>query len=374
MAIVSALGPDLQTTWQRLLRGESGITLQQPYAELPTRPLGMIGKSPAALVPLTQAALAAVLADAGLKTPLPNCGVVIGSSRGCQYRWEQLAKAYYQLPRELSMPGLDSWLETFPYTAGMAVARELNTTAAVLSPMAACATGLWAIAQGYELIQQGHHSQVLVGAVETPVTPLTLSGFAQMGALAINGAFPFDRRRQGFVLGEAAALLMLEPLEMARARTAKIYGEILGFGLSADAENITAPSQSLSGATAALQQCLRQATQLRSIDYIHAHGTGTKLNDAGEARLIQSFFPKGVAVSSTKGATGHSLGASGALGAVFCLLALSQQVLPPNWGLQDPEFDLDLVRVARPYPLQAALCLSFGFGGQNAALAIGRID
>lgn len=376
MAVISALGPDLQTTWQRLLRGESGVVARQPYPELPPRPLGMIGPIPAALVDLTQAAVAAVLTDAQLATPLLDCAVVIGSSRGCQYRWEQLAKIYHQESQVLELLGAIPWLESFPYIAGVTAARQLGTTAAVLSPMAACATGLWAIAQGYELIQQGH-PQVLVGAVETPITPLTLSGFAAMGALARDGAFPFDRQRQGFVLGEAAALLMLEPRELAQARSAKIYGEVLGFGLSADAETMTAPSQNLTGATAALQTCLNQTfgSELKpKIDYIHAHGTGTQLNDAGEAKLIQRWFPGGVPVSSTKGATGHSLGASGALGAIFCLMSLSQQVLPPNWGLQDPEFDLDFVTQARPHALETCLCLSFGFGGQNAAVSLGRVS
>jgi 3-oxoacyl-[acyl-carrier-protein] synthase II len=309
----------------------------------------------------------ALLKESGWVTPLTDCAVVVGSSRGYQARWEQLSRD--------PTSGLTDWLASLPHRAGQLVAAEIGSTAAVLAPMAACATGLWAIAQGYELLQQGHYSQALVGAIEIPITPLTLAGFGQLGALASQGAYAFDRCRDGFVLGEAAALLMLEPIDLAQARQSRIYGEILGFGLSADAEHITAPSLDHRGAERAIAQCLERSGCAESpIDFIHAHGTATRLNDAAEAALIQHFFPQGVAVSSTKGATGHTLGASGALGAIFALMALDQQVLPPTWGLQNPEYSLDLVHTARAQAIQTALCLSFGFGGQNAALALGRIS
>jgi 3-oxoacyl-[acyl-carrier-protein] synthase II len=373
LAVVSALGHDLDSTWQRLLAGETGVRLGQPFAALPAYPLGMIGREPAHLDGLTTTVLQAVLNDSGLgaslPVSLPDCAVVVGSSRGHQARWEQLTAT-----ANFSAGTLDTWLTSLPYRAGQLIAAEIGTTAAVLAPMAACATGLWTIVQGYELLQQGHYPQAIVGAIEIPITPLTLAGFRQLGALASQGAFPFDRHRDGFVLGEAAALLVLEPLDLAQARHAHIYGEILGFGLTADAEHLTAPGRHLHGAKAALVQCLnRSGWPARQIDFIHAHGTATRLNDAAEATLIQEFFPKGIAVSSTKGATGHTLGASGALGAIFSLMALDQQIIPPTWGLQCPEFDLDLVQhCARHQRVQTALCLSFGFGGQNAALALGR--
>jgi 3-oxoacyl-[acyl-carrier-protein] synthase II len=392
MAVISALGADLPSTWQRLVTGETGVRQHQPFAELPPRPLGMIGTQPAQLDHLTTAAVQSLLKDSGWETPLPDCAVVLGSSRGHQVRWEQLAQtnwaqtSWAETTAESTAEGADLadiWLTSLPYRAGQLAAAQIGSTGPVLAPMAACATGLWAIAQGYELLQQGHFPQALVGTVEIPITPLTLAGFGQLGALASQGAYPFDAHRDGFVLGEAAALLMLEPLALAQARAAHIYGEILGFGLTADADHITAPSRSQQGAIAAIEQCLLHGlSESRSlppaIEFIHAHGTATRLNDAAEATLIQRFFPQGVAVSSTKGATGHTLGASGALGAIFSLMALDQQVLPPTWGCNTKEYDLDIVQVARAAPgpqgLQRALCLSFGFGGQNAALMLGRVS
>ncbi|MBW4549725.1 MAG: beta-ketoacyl-ACP synthase [Aphanocapsa sp. GSE-SYN-MK-11-07L] len=367
IGMVSALGADPLTTWQRLLQGKTGIRRHQPFPELPPRPLGLIGDRPSRLAALTQQVVQATLADAGIDRPLPDCGVVIGSSRGCQAEWEDLAR-----DRKDSAP-LDGWLGYLPHAAAIAAARSLGTTGPVLAPMAACATGLWAIAQGFELLQTGQCQQVLVGAIEAPVTRLTLAGFAKMGALATTGAYPFDQQRQGLVVGEGGALFLLETLGSAQRRSTNIYGQILGFGASADAEHVSAPGQSQRGAIAALKTCLtRSHRQPAQIGYIHAHGTATQLNDQAEAALIHTCFPDSVPVSSTKGATGHTLGGSGALGAAFCLLALKHQILPPCVGLQQPGFAIDLITAARSVAFQTALCFSFGFGGQNAVLSLGR--
>jgi 3-oxoacyl-[acyl-carrier-protein] synthase II len=240
--------------------------------------------------------------------------------------------------------------------------------------MAACATGIWAIAQGFELIQTGRCERVIVGAVEAPVTPLTLAGFDKMGALATTGAYPFDKRREGLVLGEGAAVLVLESADLALSRSAPVYGKLLGFGLTSDAYHVSAPAPNLKSAIAAVKQCLERSHLSPSdINYIHAHGTGTQLNDQNEAQLIQELFARGVPVSSTKGATGHTLGASGALGAAFCLKALKHQLLPPCVGLKEPDFELDLVTTPRRGEIRRTLCLSFGFGGQNAVLALARV-
>jgi 3-oxoacyl-[acyl-carrier-protein] synthase II len=237
--------------------------------------------------------------------------------------------------------------------------------------MAACATGLWAIAQGADLIRSGQCQRVIAGAVEVPITPLTLAGFFKMGALAARGAYPFDERRQGFVLAEGGAVLVLERSDLAASRDVKIYGQVLGFGATVDAYHVSSPNPDRGVAMAAVRECLRHSDRsVQDIDYVHAHGTATRLNDQAEARLLQALFPQGVPVSSTKGATGHTLGASGALGAAFSLLALHQGVLPPCVGLGQPAFDLDLVTTARSRPVDTALCFSFGFGGQNAALAL----
>jgi 3-oxoacyl-[acyl-carrier-protein] synthase II len=427
----SALG-DLDSSWQSLLAGKSAIRLRQPFLELKPRPLAMIGDRPAELLTLTQLVVESALKDAGLNPPLPDCGVVIGSSRSQQARWEKfvqgsrgageqqnsvgagladnlcypkgnLAKpaptnsgragfvvnssavntdlSAKPAPTSENSPSPQSpvpspqspWLDSLPNMAAICAARQIGATGAVLAPMAACATGIWALAQGFELIQTGQCQRVIAGAVETPITPLTLAGFQQMGALAQTGAYPFDKQREGLVLGEGGAVFVLETAELARARGAKVYGEVLGFGLTADAFHANAPEVGGKSAIYAVKQCLEWSNlSAIDIDYIHAHGTGTVLNDRNEAQLIKYLFPQNVAVSSTKGATGHTLGASGVLGVAFCLLGLRDRILPPCVGLRESEFDLNLVRVARQSELQNLLCFSFGFGGQNAVMALGK--
>ncbi|MHC5826542.1 MAG: beta-ketoacyl-[acyl-carrier-protein] synthase family protein, partial [Nostoc sp.] len=180
-----------------------------------------------------------------------------------------------------------------------------------------------------------------------------------------------DLHREGLVLGEGAAVFVLESAELAKQRQAKVYGEILGFGLTNDAYHSNSLEPEGKSAIAAIKQCLeRSCLSPADIDYIHAHGTATHLNDRIESMVIQRLFPQRVAVSSTKGSTGHTLGASGALGVAFSLMALKHQILPPCVGLQQPEFDLDIVTAACLSKIRQVLCLSFGFGGQNGAIAL----
>lgn len=373
IGLVSALGDTLQSSWQKLLANQSGILLRQPFPELEPRPLAMLGKYPVALNCLAQQVVAAALQDAGLATPLVECGVVIGSSRSYQSQWELQVRQRLMAQALPDDPIALPWLDTLPGQVAIAVAQQIGSSGPVLAPMAACATGLWAIAQGYELVRTGQCQRVIAGAVEAPITPLTLAGFQQMGALAATGAYPFDRRREGLVLGEGAAVLVLEPANLAEQRSAAIYGRILGFGLTADGYHMSAPDPTRRTAISAVNQCLdRSHLTPADIDYIHAHGTATQLNDRNEAHLIQHLFPQGVPVSSTKGATGHTLGVSGAFGAAFCLMALRHQILPPCVGLQEPEFDLNFVTEAGDRAVQNALCFSFGFGGQNAVLALSQ--
>ena len=375
IGLVSALNTSLDANWQKLISGESGIGLHQPFPELKTRPLALIGKQPIELTKLTQMVVTAALVDSRLTPPLPDCGVVIGSSRSHQASWEQLARQFYLDGNKLSdcdsLP-MQAFLDTLPHMSAIAAARQIGSVGSVLAPMAACATGIWAIAQGFNLVETGQCEQVIAGAVEAPITPLTLAGFNQMGALAQTGAYPFDRRREGLVLGEGAGVLVLESAESAKRRSAPVYGRLLGIGLTADAYHICTPDPGNRGAFAAVRCCLERSGLLSTdIDYIHSHGTATQLNDRNEAQLIQQLFPQGVPVSSTKGATGHTLGASGVLGAAFCLMALKHQLLPPCVGLKEPEFDLDLVTEPRQGEFRQMLCFSFGFGGQNAVLALG---
>jgi len=362
IGLVSALG-DLEQTWRRLSI-KPGICLQQPFPELAPRPLALVGSSPSALLSLVRQVAIAALQDAALEPPLADCGIVVGSSRGQQAQWEKLARSRQN--------GIENWLETLHNAAAIATAHQVGAVGSVLSPMAACATGLWAIAQAFELIQTGQCERVIAGAVEAPITPLTLAGFTQVGALARTGAYPFDRYREGLALGEGGAVMVMETAEAAKRRSANIYGRILGFGLTADGHHVSAPDPDGRVGAIAIKQCLeRSRLTPEAIGYVHAHGTATQLNDRNEAQLIQRIFPEGVPVSSTKGATGHTLGASGALGLAFCLMALKHQTLPPCVGLSNPEFDLDFVTESRRAAIQNTLCLSFGFGGQNAAIALG---
>lgn len=372
IGLTSALG-NLDQSWEKLLNGQSAIRLHQPFGELPTLPLGLINAQPIDLTRLTKQVVAAAVKSSGLTLPLPECGVVIGSSRSYQGMLEKLAKK--QLIGDGYTDNLEKnhslFIHLLPHQPAILTASQIGAKGIVLAPMAACTTAIWAIARAVELIETSQCQRVIVGAVESPITPLSIAGFGKMGALAQTGAYPFDRYREGLVLGEGAAILVLESAEFAKQRRAKIYGQIRGFGLTNDANHGMIPDLNGKSALSAIAQCLaRSGLAPEDIDYIHTHGTATKLNDSHEVNLIKQIFPHKVAVSSTKGATGHTLGASGALGAVFCLMALKHQVLPPCVGLNDPEFDLDLIRYARQSQVQNVLCLSFGFGGQNAALVL----
>lgn len=393
IGLVSALGT-LETSWKRLLSGESGIEGDQPFLELERRPLALIGTKPADLITLIRQVLADALQDANLSLPLPDCGIAIGSSRGFQANLEQLAsvgirhsaeerghsaeergkkKEGRALPiSDYQLPIPDSQFVNFlPHMGAMAAARAIGSTGPVLAPMAACATGLQSIARAVDLIRTGECQRAIAGAVEAPITPLTVAGFNRMGALAKAGCYPFDENREGFVLGEGGALFVLESAELASRRGAKIYGRVAGFGLTNDACHVMAPALGGKSAIAAVNQCLKRSNLAAvDIDFIHAHGTATELNDRHEALLIQKLFHPRVAVSSTKGATGHTLGASGALGVAFCLMSIKYQMLPPGAGMKKPGFELDFVRCARSAIVRNAVCLSFGFGGQNAAIVL----
>ncbi len=353
-------------TWGALLRGETGIKIAQPFLDFAPLPLGLIGTEPSHLDNLVPSLVEETLADAELKLPLENCAVVVGSSRGAQGRWEQWARS----PNLGEIP----WLEYLPDQAAALTVRSLGGAELALSPMTACATGLWAIANGVDLIRQGRCHQAIVGAVETPITPLTLAGFSQMGALAKTGCYPFDQKRDGLVLAEGGALFVLEAADHAQQRGARIYGKIAGWSMTCDASHGIAPAPDNRSAICAVKQCLERS-QLSAFDiqFIHAHGTGTRLNDRREADLIHHCFPVNIAVGATKGATGHTLGASGALGVALSLMALHAQQLPPLVGLNQPDNDLNLIQAATLTHLENILCFSFGFGGQNAVLAVQTI-
>ncbi len=376
MAIRSALG-SLETTWTRLLAGETAVRSRFLFDHIPERPIAMIGDQPIEVVDLLDLTLADLLTDQSESLDWRDCAVSIGSSRSMQRSWEAWHR--WQIG-ENGLVGLENvekshlpWLDTLPHTPALRVARQMGSRGAVFAPMAACATGLWSIARAVVAIESGECDRVIAGSVEAPISPLTIATFDRMGALSREACRPFDRSRSGMVLGEGAALLLLESRQAANQRQAKILGRITSAGMTADAHHISAPDPNITAACSAVRQCLSRGNWTpESVDYIHLHGTGTQLNDRREAELVQALFPQGVAVSSTKGATGHTIGASGAIGAILCLKTIATQTMPPCVGTQDSEFELDLVRSARSSPAKRTLCFSFGFGGQNVVLALER--
>ena len=363
LGLRTALGETIQETWSNLLAGKSAIALRQPFLSLPAMPLAMVSKHPLDPDCLLTSVVEAALIDAGLTAPLEDCGVVMGSSRSYLNRWETLARDEQSPGEHTSV----NWLAALPASLSGKLAQLVGSRGPVLAPMAACATGLWALFQGYMLLQTEQCQRAVVVALDAPITPLTLTGFRRMKAMAADGCYPFDCDRSGLVLGEGAAAVVLETKQTV-ARP-PIYGQLLGFGLSNDAYHIS--SSRRDGTLSVARQCLeRSDLSPHDIDYIHTHGTGTRLNDANEAYMIQQLFPQ-AAVSSTKGATGHTLGAAGLIGTVFSLLSLQRQYLPPCVGLKRPEFDLNFVQAgAGAAIVKHVLCSSFGFGGQNAVVAI----
>jgi 3-oxoacyl-[acyl-carrier-protein] synthase II len=357
----SALG-DLAQTWQRMVQGESAIISRQPFPSLPAYPLALIEDQPHCLDRLAKKIITQALHSSELAPPLPELAIAIGSSRGFQSHWEARINGQTQGP----------WLENLPnHLAGLA-AQLTGATGMVTAMSAACTTGLHTLAYGYDLIKFGHHDRVLVGAVECPVTPLTLATFDQIGALATTGCYPFDRDREGLVLGEGGALFILESLTAAQRRQAPIYGRLLGYGLTCDAYHTTAPEPTGKMARHSIEQCLQRSRLTAAhIDLIHSHGTSTQLNDQLEFNLISNLFPHRPLVIATKGYTGHTLGASGAISVALTLKMMEQKTVVANAGLTNPAFDLNLPMATNIQPLNYGLVLGFGFGGQNAAIALG---
>ncbi|MCT4508178.1 MAG: beta-ketoacyl-ACP synthase II [Tepidibacter sp.] len=255
------------------------------------------------------------------------------------------------------------------------------------SVVTACASATHAIGDAFKAIQRGDAEIMISGGAESPITPLAVSGFCTMKAMSTRNddpktsSRPFDKDRDGFVMGEGSGMLVLEELEHALARNAKIYAEIVGYGATADAYHITAPAEGGEGAARAMQMAVKDAgLKLEDVDYINAHGTSTPLNDRNETLAIKSLFKNhayDLAVSSTKSMTGHLLGAAGAVEAIICSLAINEGYLPPTMNIQnqDPELDLDyVVGKGRQKDIKCALTNSLGFGGHNGTLAFKKYE
>lgn len=330
----------------------------------------MVGKEPVALGALTEQLVEAAWEDGGLgdrEKGQADCGVVIGSSRSYLRAWEAMGMQQRRSPAQIE----GDWLAVLPSEPALAVARWIGCRGPVLAPMAACATGIWAIAQAADLIRRGQCQRVIAGAVESPITPLTLAGFRKMGALASTGCYPFDREREGFVLGEGGAVLVLESAALAVQRGARVYGKILAAGMTNDSHHVSSFDPSYRMGRRAVELCLQRSELTpQAIDAVHVHGTSTPQNDQMEACLIEQVLGRDVSVMASKGATGHLLGASGAVTVALSLMSLGHQEMVPCVGLRQAAFDLNFVRVARAARLRNLLCFSFGFGGQNAVLAV----
>jgi 3-oxoacyl-[acyl-carrier-protein] synthase II len=334
----------------------------------------------------TQLALVAAreaLADSGLDTAswdAARVGVIIGSGIGGAATWE---KQHLTLLND--GPGRVSPMLIPMLAVNMAagyVAMECGARGPNLVTATACASGATAIGVARDLLRSGVCDVVITGGTEACLIPSIISGFAQMGALSQRrhdprrASRPFDRDRDGFVPAEGAAILILERLSDARARSARIHACVSGYGASADAYHATAPDPEGRGAAQALRAALEDAgAGPDSVDHVNAHGTSTALNDAIEARVLRQLLGERPTVTSAKGVTGHSLGAAGAMEAAFTALSVEHSFAPPTANLTelDPQIDIDVVaKGGRPQPMEVAVSESFGFGGQNAVLVIQR--
>jgi 3-oxoacyl-[acyl-carrier-protein] synthase II len=401
---VSPLGNDVETTWQNLLAGESGagpITQFDPtdYAVTFACELKEFDASQwierkqvrrmDRFAQLILAAARQAEADAGIdvEPEADRIGVSvatgIGGLKSLQDSYNVLRERGPDRVNPFSIP------QIIPNMGAAWVSMELGTRGPLSAQCTACAASNMAIGESVDAIRLGRADVMLAGGTEAPVTPIGIAGFSSMRALSRRnddpkrGSRPFDAERDGFVMGEAAAIVVLEELEHATARGAKIYAELLGYGLSSDAKHVTEPDPTGRNPARAMTMAFADAgIDPAEVDYINAHGTSTPLGDASETRVIKLAVGEEQAyripVSSTKGATGHCLGAAGALEAIFTVLAVQQRKLPPtiNYEQPDPECDLDYIpNEPREAPdVRIGVNNSFGFGGHNAVVVIGRFD
>jgi len=409
LGVVTPLGEDLELVWNRLLEGHSGIKhiSRIPPAILNTYPVRIGGEITAAeFDPLktlehkvikridlfsTYALCAGIHAvkDSGIDFSKENphrCGVVVGSGIGGIATMEE----EYEVLVTKGVRRVSPF--TVPKLMGNAAAGNLSIQYGLKGPITAtvtaCATAGNAIIDGLRAIQYEDADIMLAGGSEAALTRLGLASFCALRALSTRNdeptkaSRPFEKNRNGFVMSEGAGVVVLEEYEHAKARGARIYAELLGIGSTGDACHITAPDENGAGAAAAMTNAIRQAKiNPEQVGYINAHGTSTELGDLAETKAVKQVFgaaAKKVAISSTKSAIGHSLGASGGIELIFTALALTRGHLPPtiNYDEPDPECDLDYVpNVARraPADMQYAMSNSFGFGGHNTSLLIGKV-
>jgi 3-oxoacyl-[acyl-carrier-protein] synthase II len=396
LGAVTPIGNDVRTTWENAISGVSGIgpiTRVNPddypakvAAELKDFDVEqfMDKKDARKMDRFTQYAVAASLMavkDAELEITeanAPRVGVWIGSGIGGMETFETQYKILLEKgPRRVS-PFFVPML--IPDMATGQVSIALGAKGFNSCTVTACATGTNSIGDAFRVIERGEADVMVSGGAEAPLTEMSFAGFSANKALSTNpdpnsASRPFDKDRDGFVMGEGAGIIVLEELDHALARGAKIYAEIVGYGATGDAHHITAPAPNGEGGARAMKQAVEgSGLNLTDIDYINAHGTSTPYNDKFETLAIKEVFgdhAKKLAISSTKSMTGHLLGAAGGVEAIFSILAIKEGVIPPtiNYQTPDPECDLDYVpNEARKQEVNAALSNSLGFGGHNATI------
>ena len=399
---VSPLGTGNGKNWDALVAGRSGIDLITRFdaSDLPVKiagevkdfnPEDFIEKKEVKKMDLfIQYALAAAqfaMEDSGLQITDENAervGVVVGAGLGGLPTIEKYHAAMLEGGYKKISPFFIPML--IINLAPGHISIKFGAKGPNLSSVSACATGTHSIGDAYHMIKRGDADAMIAGGTESTVTPLGIGGFAVMKALSTRNddpkgaSRPFEKNRDGFVLAEGAGIVILEEYEAAKKRGAKIYAEIVGYGLSGDAYHLTAPAPEGEGAARCMKMALNNAgINPEQIDYINAHGTSTPFNDYFESLAVKKVFgdhAKKVMVSSTKSMTGHLLGAAGGVEAVFTLMAMERGVVPPtiNYQEQDPECDLDYVpNTARDAKVTYALSNNFGFGGTNATLLFKKI-
>src|SRR6266542_2268389 len=401
MGAITPVGKDVDSTWHALVRGQSGVAcaLLVDISDLDVKiagevkdfdPTNYLDKKEARrmdrFLQLGMVAAKEAVRDACLKVQpeeADQVGVLVGSGIGGIGTIVDAAITLYTRGPDRVSPFVVPMM--LPDMLSGLISIDTGAKGPNFAVASACATAGHSIGEAAEMIRRGDAEVMIAGGSEAPVTRIGLAAFDSMRALSRRNdepqraSRPFDRDRDGFVLAEAAGIVILESLEHARRRRANIYAELLGYGATADAYHITAPSEGGEGAARAMRLALRRAGLSTSdIGYINAHGTSTPHNDRTETQAIKSVFGEQVPpVSSTKSMTGHLIGASGAVEAIVCVKTILEGCLPPTINLEhaDPECDLDYVpNVARRARVDAALSNSLGFGGHNTAVIVQRFE
>ncbi|MDY0306395.1 MAG: beta-ketoacyl-ACP synthase II [Desulfovibrionaceae bacterium] len=403
LSAITPLGTDLASSWEALLAGKSGIGPLTKFdcAAYETRIAGEVkGFEPERYIPVKQikrmetfvqfavASAKMLLEDAGWQVPpeeAATTGVIIGVGLGGLDTIESMhLKLLDKGPSRISPFFIPIIIANM--AAGQ-VSIETGARGPNVCTTTACASGTHGIGYAYSEIKLGRCEAMICGGAESTITSLGVSGFNALKALSTRNddpqraSRPFDRDRDGFVMGEGCGLLLLESLEHARARGARIYAEVVGFGASGDAYHMTAPPEDGSGMALAMSAAIREAgVPVTEIDHINAHGTSTALNDACETRAIKTVFGKHaykLSITGNKSMTGHLLGAAGGVESVFSVLTLHEGKIPRTLNLEtpDPECDLDYVPEGmRTQRVNYTLCNSFGFGGTNACMLFKKFE